>query len=212
MSCEEIRNLALLAACGEAGESESAIVRQHASHCPPCAREIRTLHEGLELLNHVPTEQPSAEARAALGSLLLREAPRAQAVPSVSSRPAWFWAAAAAVLLVAAAGGLTWKVMNPGAVKKQEIAHTPVEPAPAPKKPENKTARVTKPRDDWSSWSPAAHDDIDSLSDSIKGLRGGSSTPKAKPDRTAVWFPESTTAVDSMYDSLDSITTTSDKF
>ncbi|MCE9583542.1 MAG: hypothetical protein K8T20_13735 [Planctomycetes bacterium] len=214
MSCEEIRNLALLAACGEAGESEAAVVRQHAAHCPACTAEIRTLHEGLELLNHVPAEEPSAETRAALGALLMREAPRAMSGPATASRPAWFWAAAAAVLLVAAAGGMAWKLMTPGTQKPTVIATHPEGPAPKPvpvPTPTPKPAPKPKVVDPALAWAPTAHDDIDSLSDTIKDLRGGSVAVQPKFDRTTVWVPQAT-RVDSMYESLDSITTTSDKF
>lgn len=176
------------------------------------------LREGLELLNHVPAEDPSEETRAALGAMLMREAPRAVAAPAGSSRPAWVWGAAAAVLLVTAAGGLVWKLMTPETKPQTVIAHhEPEIPAPKPvpvvptPKPLPKPAPTPKAVDPALAWDSAAHDDIDTLSDTIKDLRGTSVAVKPTFDRTTVWVPKAS-AVDTMYESLESITTTSDKF
>lgn len=207
VSCEDIRNLALLAACGEAGEAEAASVREHASKCPACAGEIRALHEGLELLKHVPRETPSLEARSALGSLLLREAPRP------ASRSVRGWAIAAAALMAITATALAWKLGAWGGAKPADVAHKPdmktVEPAPVathePKKP-------AKAVDAVAVWAILADDDIDDLGDALKELRGGSTTAAARPDPRAVWYGQTTSTVDTLYEDLDQIAASPDKF
>ncbi|KAF0241822.1 MAG: hypothetical protein FD180_4253 [Planctomycetota bacterium] len=207
MSCEDIRNLALLAACGEAGEAEAATVREHAAKCRACAEEIRALNEGLELLKHVPRESPSSEARSALGSLLLREAPR-PALRSVRG-----WAIAAAALMAVTATALAWKLGAWGVTKPADVARgngkESVEPAPVATKDPQKTR---KPVDTLSTWTLLANDDIDDFADAVKELRGGSTTSSVKPDPGAVWFRQDTAAVDALYDGLDEITASPDKF
>lgn len=208
MSCEDIRNLALLAACGEAAPAEAASVREHAAKCPACAAEIRALNDGLEILKHVPRETPSRETREALGAMLLREAP-------VRVAPAFrFWAVAAVALVALSASVLAWKLGSWEARKPVEIAHgndKPVVP-PAPKptpEPAPRKAAVSA-----LAWVPAADTDAETLStlaDAVQEIRG-SSVASTTFDRTAVWFGKSTAAVDSFYDTLDEISVSPDKF
>ena len=207
MSCEDIRNLALLAACGEAGEAEAASVRDHAAKCPACAAEIRSLNEGLELLKHVPREAPSREAREQIGSLLLREAPRP------ASRSVRGWAIAAAALMAVTATALAWKMGVWGGAKPADVARgnekKTVQPAPVathtPKKPR-------KPVDAASIGTSFAEDDLDVLADAVKEWRGGSTTVASRPEPSAVWYGQNSTAVEALYDDLDEITASPDKF
>lgn len=208
MSCEDIRNLALLAACGEAAPAEAASVRDHASRCAACAAEIRALNDGLEILKHVPRETPSRETREALGAMLLREAP-------VRVAPAFrFWAAAAVALVAISATVLAWKLGSWDAKKPIEVAHGTnkpvVTPAPAPK-PE---PALPRPTTSPLAWIPAADTESETLStlaDAVQEIRG-STVASTTFDRTAVWFGKSNAAVDSFYDTLDEISVSPDKF
>lgn len=221
MSCEEIRNLALLAACGEASASEAAGVNEHASACPACAAEIRALKEGLELLRHAPREVPSRRTQEALGAMLLREAP-------VRTAPALrFWAAAAVALVALSAGLLAWKlgvwqdrpapviVKNPApVVKPQPPSPAPVKPAPVkPPAPADKALAWVPPAaaDRPTAWSTSSLDALDDVSSALSEL-GGSGPVMTRPDPRAVWFGQASSATDSLYDGLDEISTTPDRF
>jgi hypothetical protein len=220
MSCEDIRNLALLSACGEAGEAEAAVVREHAAKCAACASEIRSLNEGLELLKHAPREEPSMEARAGLGSILLREAPR-PAPQSVRG-----WAIAAAALMAITATAMAWKLGAWGGARPSDIARgTPkkvVEPAPVPthepvkepvKEPVREPVRKAPATITVASLSTSFDDDdFDTLLEDFKDLGGSTASVVSRPDPKAVWYGQGNTAVDSMYDSLETITASPDKF
>ncbi len=214
MSCEDIRNLALLAACGEAAPAEAASVREHASKCPACAGEIRALNDGLEILKHVPRETPSRETREALGAMLLREAP-VRVAPAIR-----FWAVAAVALVALSATVLAWKMGSWEAKKPVEIAHgtdKPVVPSVPKVTPDPKVTPEPAPRRAVTSalaWVPAADTESESLStlaDAVQEIRG-SSVASTTFDRTAVWFGKSTAAVDSFYDTLDELSVSPDKF
>lgn len=211
VTCEDIRNLALLAACGEAEAADAATVKEHAARCPACAAEIAALHEGLDLLRHVPQEAPSRETRESIGAMLFREAPR-----PASSRAKWI-AVAAAVLMAATAFVVSKALYVPaGPGTKSPVATYdpgPVEPGPkggtpkpAPVSPKKKTSAEA-----LAAWTHPADDDLDSISEAFQGL-GSTRTASARPAPSAVWYRSDSSTVDSMYESLDSITTTPDKF
>ncbi len=208
MSCEDIRNLALLAACGEAAPAEAASVREHASRCPACAVEIRALNDGLEILKHVPREAPSRETREALGAMLLREAP-------VRVAPAFrFWAAAAVALVALSAAVLAWKLGSWDAKKPVDIARGTDKPVVTPTPAPTPAPAPRKATPSALAWVPAADTESETLStlaDAVQEIRGTSVASTAF-DRTAVWFGNSNAAVDSFYDTLDEISVSPDKF
>ncbi|MEK7467471.1 MAG: hypothetical protein AAB074_08660 [Planctomycetota bacterium] len=208
MSCEDIRNLALLAACGEAGEAEAASVREHSAKCPACASEIRALHEGLELLKHMPREAPSREAREQIGSMLLREAPRP------APRSVRGWAIAAAALMAVTATALAWKLGAWDATKPATVARgdNPQPTETTKVATHQPVKKVRKPVSAASLSTSFADEDVDSLAEDFKDLGGSRATVAAKPDPSAVWYGQNSNAVDSIYDTLEQITASPDKF
>jgi len=206
VSCEDIRNLALLAACGEASRADEASVGEHAAQCPACAAEIASLREGLELLRHAPRETPSRETRAAIGGILLRHSARtAGGSPGVKVR---LWAAAAAALLALTAGVLMWRGHTAPAGGNPPVAGISSEkpaPAPLPKV-------VPAPVDDAIAWEPSAHSDIESLAQEVADLRT-SKTPTAT-ETASLWFTTDPSAdtLNSLYDDLDALSSSAEKF
>lgn len=219
MNCEEIRNLALLAACGEASPSEAEGVRQHAAACAACAAEIRALNDGLELLKHAPRETPSLRTQEAIGAMLLREAPVGVA-PAVR-----FWAAAAVALVALSAGLLAWKLgvwqSAPAPIARKDNPVVQPQPAPPVKGPEpvkpkpaaDKALAWVPPAaaDKPTAWTTTSLDGVESLASAVTELRGSGLT-LSRPDPKAVWFGQSITTTDSMYDSLDELATSPDRF
>lgn len=215
MSCEEIRNLALLAACGEASASDAAGVSEHASACPACAAEIRALKEGLELLRHAPREVPSRRTQEALGAMLLREAP-VRVAPALR-----FWAAAAVALVALSAGLLAWKLgawrdrPAPVIVKTPIPVVEPKPPSPVPVKPAAAVKALAwvppAAADKPTAWSTTSLDALDDVSSALSHL-GGSAPVLSRPDPKAVWFGQAASATDALYDGLDEISTTTDRF
>ena len=199
MNCEETKNLALLVACGEAGAEEKQAVTAHSAGCPACAGEIRALREGLDLLKHAPRETPSADARAEIGAMLLRESSRVPAAPS--SRRFQF-AAAAALLLAVTSGAFAWKVRTSRRTSKNPDVAAPVAAG--------ETARVKTPVDPVIAWTPVVHQDVDDISawvDAIVPER-----PLADPDRDWVHTDSVAKSLDDVSDRVASLSIDPEKF
>ena len=194
VSCEDIRNLALLCAFGEAAREDEARVREHAAVCAGCAAEIRALKEGIGVLEHAPREMPSRETREAIGGMLLREAPRRAA-----GRTGFRYAAAAAVLIAGVAGVFAWKSWKGGPADPDVNPTSPVamleEKAPEPE------------LDPALAWNDG---DLDNITASINSLAPASAEPK---DPDLDWFEEDAAREDlaDMNDRLYTIYTEIDK-
>lgn len=208
MSCEEIRNLALLSMSGEASAVESAAVAEHESRCPACAEEIRALREGLELLRHAPAETPSKETRARLEIMARNEARRP------AQRRAWAYAAAAAVLLAGLAVALVR--ISTGGAAKTPVAAEPKSPeavAPKPIVADEPKAPAPKPADDRIAWTPVADEDLESLSEALAEFRGTASVASTPRSSIDLWLPSGTSSnLDALYESLDMLSTGASDF
>lgn len=189
MSCEDIRNLAVLASFGEASAAEQASVRAHATKCPACAAEVKALGEGVGLLAHVPREVPSEDARAAIGGMLMKEGLRA--APRGGGLR---WAAAAAVLVAAVAGAAAWNASRDRKDPVQIVGQDPV------RKSDRHVARTpaADPSLDWSFVS----DRLDTVASHLSDLRGGRSQT-VNATSTDTEFSEGD-ELDGLYERLDS--------
>jgi len=200
MNCEEIRNLALLADCGEATAAEAAAVRAHEAGCPACAAEIRAVREGLDLLRHVPVETPSEGARAALGGLILREG--AGRVPAGRS---WRLAAAAvaAAFLLAFAAWRAFPEREPAATGGVETAR-PGDNQPAGGVDAGPEPAVRAP-DPVVAWESRV--DLDSIRETLASLRPSSTVPVSTPTDEELWFSSGSSAssFDTLYNELDAL-------
>lgn len=131
MRCQEFLEAYPAVADGLGGEAEAARVRAHREGCPRCDRYARVLERGTELLDGLPTLEPSDAFQARLEHRLLHVDEELAALRRGGAVSATTGAAALAmaVLLLAVAWSASIQVAPPRVVLP---AVTAVPPAPRP--------------------------------------------------------------------------------
>lgn len=157
--CSDLRIDLALYAGGDLNDPAQVLrVRQHAAHCPACARQVKQIRRSLSLLKTAPEPETYDSTTSVWGALSrqIRETPKVTLMQRVSNWQAWVPVAsiAAACLVVAFAmtngttRSPTGELIPEGILTLPKFPQAePTEPPKNPTQPGNDiTNKVTPPK------------------------------------------------------------------